>query len=105
MQVRAWLEEQQESVMTVQGQCSPAATCLPQCRIEAPSELVAGSSHSPEHLNLMATPAAGLKQGVCQTGFHGISDGSRLEACSRLEGWEMHKLYASAARHAAAWRV
>ncbi len=61
MQVRAWLEDQEESVMTVQGQCSPAATCLHQCRIEAPSELVAGSSHSPKHLNLMATSAAGLK--------------------------------------------
>jgi len=31
-------------------------------------------------------------------------DGSRLEACSRWAGWEVHKLYASAARHAAAWR-
>ncbi|KAL0032084.1 hypothetical protein WJX77_004214 [Trebouxia sp. C0004] len=41
-EVRAWLEEQEESVVTVQGQCSPAATCVHQCRIEAPSELVAG---------------------------------------------------------------
>ncbi len=63
MQVRAWLEEPKESVVTVQGQCSAAATCVHQCRIEAPSELVAGSSHSPKHLNLMAASAAGLKQG------------------------------------------
>lgn len=62
MQVRAWLEDQRESVVTVQGQCSPAATCLHQCRIEAPPELVAGSSHSPKHLSLVATSAAGLKQ-------------------------------------------
>ena len=63
MQVRAWLEDHKESVMTVQGQCSAAATCVHQCRTEAPSELVAGSGRSPKHVNLMAAPAAGLKQG------------------------------------------
>ncbi|DBA83503.1 TPA: hypothetical protein ACH3X2_006431 [Trebouxia sp. C0005] len=41
-EVRAWLEEQKESVMTVQGHCSAATTCVHQCRIEAPSQLVAG---------------------------------------------------------------
>jgi hypothetical protein len=69
MQVRAWLGEQKESVVTVQGQCSAAATCVHQCRIEAPSELVAGSTRSPSHVNLIATSAAGLKQGCVKQGF------------------------------------
>ena len=109
MQVRAWLEDQKESVVTVQGQCSAAATCVHQCRIEAPLQLVAGSNHSPKHACISCGElgefpvrpghTAGTKQApiaflVCcqsdgricsrsQKGFCGILVRSRLEACSR----------------------
>ena len=85
MQVRAWLEEQEESVVTVQGQCSPAATCVHQCRIEPPSQLVAGSRHCPKHLSLMAASAAGLAQGfvayLMEAGLRHAAD-ERADTCT-----------------------
>ena len=85
MQVRAWLEDQKESVVTVQGRCSAAATCVHQCRIEAPSELVAGSTRSTNHINLMAASAAGPKWGfvayLIEAGLRRAAD-ERADRCT-----------------------
>ena len=45
MQVKAWLEGERDSGVTVQGRCNAAAACIHQCRIEVPSALTAGDIH------------------------------------------------------------
>ena len=42
MQVKAWLQGIDSSVATVKGHCQAAATSLPMCRVEAPTDLTAG---------------------------------------------------------------